>query len=124
MFFTPKLISDMMKTGGEQPVMRYEFRFDERLGIKIPVLHHEWEAYSAQERMDILLTWEQIRSAIPDRIIYLENLINQRQTMLADEDNFERSCQLNWEIAELASIINDLNIWFRVQQDYETKTHY
>lgn len=104
-------------------LLRYEFVYDERPGIRLPVLHHTWEEYSPEERADILLKWEEIRAAIPDRIIQLESVINRKQEQLSEEENFIRSCELNSEIHELASIINDLNIWFRVQQDYETKSH-
>jgi hypothetical protein len=66
---------------------------------------------------------EEIRATIPDRIIQLEAIIIEKQKQMFEEENFARSCELNSEIHELASVINDLNIWFRVQQDYETKTH-
>ncbi len=99
--------------------MRYQFIADDRLGIALPLLQHAWEEYSPEERADILLKWEEIRARIPDRILFLEALINHKQAALYEEDDFPRACQLNSDIAELASIINDLNIWFRVQQDYE-----
>lgn len=99
------------------------FTYDDRLGIHRPDLNKEWEDYSADERSDILLEWEEIRARIPDRIIQLEAVINQKQDQLSEEEDFVRSCELNSEIAELASVINDLNIWFRVEQDYCTKTH-
>lgn len=104
-------------------VLRYQFSYDERLGIRLPVLYRDWEEYSADERGDILLEWEEIRAKIPDRIIQLEAIINEKQARMFEEEDFLRSCQLNSEIAELASVINDLNIWFRVQQDYDTKVH-
>lgn len=103
--------------------LRYQFSYDERLGIRVPELHHDWEEYSADERSDILLEWEEIRAKIPDRIIQLEAIINEKQARMFEEDDFVRSCELNSEIAELASVINDLNIWFRVQQDHDTKVH-
>ena len=99
--------------------MRYNFVLDERLGIRLPRLNLEWEEYTADERNDILLIWEEIRAKIPDRVIALEAIINRKQTQLSREENFNMCCCLNLEIAELASIINDLNIWFRVQQDFE-----
>ncbi|MET3289861.1 hypothetical protein EDM56_29640 [Brevibacillus fluminis] len=98
--------------------MRYEFVLDERLGIPLPSLNLDWEMYTAEERSDILLQWEEIRAKIPDRIIQLETVINRKQTQLSEEENFAVSCNLNSEIHELASVINDLNIWFRVQQEY------
>ncbi|WP_232699679.1 hypothetical protein [Brevibacillus daliensis] len=99
--------------------MRYNFVLDERLGIRLPRLILEWEEYTADERNDILLIWEEIRAKIPDRVIALEAIINRKQIQLSREENFNMCCYLNLEIAELASIINDLNIWFRVQQDFE-----
>ncbi|WP_204516801.1 hypothetical protein [Brevibacillus fulvus] len=87
------------------------------------MLYLDWEEYTAAERSEILLEWETIRAKIPDRILALEKVIITKQDQLFEEEDFERSCELNSEIAELASIINDLNIWFRVQQDYDTKPH-
>lgn len=99
------------------------FRYDERLGIEIPVLESEWETYTPEERSHILLRWEQIRGYIPDRIHKLEAVIIVKQSKLDQEDDFPASCRLNSEIAELASTINDLHLWFRVNQDLETKVH-
>lgn len=100
--------------------MRYRFVLDERLGIKLPALDMDWDDYTPAERAQMLLEWEEIRAKIPDRIIDLERIINEKQARLAVEEDFDCCCRLNSEIAELASIINDLNIWFRVQQDYDT----
>ncbi|WP_051567438.1 hypothetical protein [Brevibacillus borstelensis] len=112
-----------MDVRGVNVPLRYEFVYDERMGIRLPALQHDWEEYSPGERADILMEWEEIRSTIPDRIIKLEAMIIEKQTQLDVEEDFPRSCQLNSEIHEIASIINDLNIWFRVQQDYDTKLH-
>ncbi|MNG36924.1 hypothetical protein D3C84_1241180 [compost metagenome] len=49
----------------------------------------------------------------------LEEHIKASQLKLDVEDDFATSCELNSEIAELASRINDLHIWFRTQQDVE-----
>ncbi len=103
--------------------LRYQFILDERLGIRLPALGLEWEEYSSAERADILLEWEEIRATIPDQIIRVETVIIDKTKQMSEEENFARSCELNSEIHELASVINDLNIWFRVQQDHETKMH-
>ncbi|NGQ94780.1 hypothetical protein G3578_06225 [Brevibacillus sp. SYP-B805] len=103
--------------------MRYRFVYDERLGIRLPDLQLDWEEYTSDEQSSILLEWEGIRSAIPDRIIQLEAIINQKQAQLSEEDDFAVACRLVSDIHELASIINDLNIWFRVQQDVDAKVH-
>ncbi|WNC17055.1 hypothetical protein RGB73_12335 [Brevibacillus brevis] len=103
--------------------LRNHFVLDERLGIRLPALDMEWESYSDEERADILLEWEEIRATIPDQIIRIEAVIIEKTKQMSEEENFLRSCELNSEIHELASVINDLNIWFRVQQDHDTKVH-
>lgn len=94
----------------------FSFRQNERLGIPLPELEMDWNKYSKETQQKILLEWEKIRGKIPDRIKELENEINEKQEMLNNEFNFERSCQLNSDIAELASIINDLWLWYRMNQ--------
>ncbi|MCM3002800.1 hypothetical protein [Priestia koreensis] len=93
------------------------FTYDKRLGIKKPVLPAEWETIDLHTQQQILTEWEHIRGHIPDRIKDVEQLINQKQAQLDDEENFSRSCELNSEIANLASIINDLWIWYRTNQN-------
>ncbi|MEH7331488.1 hypothetical protein V7161_02495 [Neobacillus drentensis] len=104
--------------------MKEHFSFDERLGIYLPDLTNEWDEYSKETQQDILFNWEQIRGSIPDRIADLENDINHKQAQLSDESDFKRSCQLNTEIADLASIINDLWLWFRANQSLSAKSHH
>jgi hypothetical protein len=103
--------------------MKEHFTFDLRLGISIPNLNMEWAQYSEETQQAILFYWEQIRGSIPDRIAELENMINQKQAQLSEESNFKTSCKLNSEIAELASIINDLWLWYRANQTMEDKMH-
>ncbi|RKN85001.1 hypothetical protein [Paenibacillus ginsengarvi] len=104
--------------------MTYEFVFDERLGIELPRLHEDWAALTEAERAALLHDWEQIRGRIPDRIMQLERTIIQKQNQLNTEDDFPRSCRLNTEIAEIASCITDLHLWFRADQDVSVKGHY
>lgn len=96
--------------------MNEYFIKDERLGIPLPNLQLDWEDYPKETRESILLYWEKIRGAIPDKIAELEEVINLKQAQLSDESDFGRSCILNSEIAELASIINDLWLWYRTNQ--------
>lgn len=105
--------------------MEYEFLLDERLGIRLPFLKKEWEDYPPETQEKIMLTWERIRGNIPTRIFELEQEINDKQAQLNVEPNFQRSCELNSEIAELASVINDLWIWYRANEDVslEDKSH-
>lgn len=104
--------------------MEEHFSFDQRLGIQLPDIQLDWEYYSLKTQAAILLYWEQIRGTIPDRIAELENTINRKQAQLSDESDFPRSCELNSEIAELASIINDLWIWYRANQEVSIKMHH
>ncbi len=97
--------------------MEYEFVHDARLGISLPVLHREWDEYTDDERAEILDRWEHIRGTIPDRIKELERVIMAKQERLNAEDNFIESCRLNSEITDLASCINELHIWFRLNQN-------
>ncbi|TDF95843.1 hypothetical protein [Paenibacillus piri] len=97
--------------------MSWKFIIDGRLGIPLPHLEKEWEEYTENERSLILLRWEEIRGTIPEQIKRLERVIIQKQNQLNVEDNFKLSCRLNSEIAELAGTINELHLWFRVNQD-------
>lgn len=100
------------------------FLYNNRLNIYVPNNRIQWDLLDNDAQQDILLQWENIRGNIPDRIHDLENMINLKQEQLNKEENFDISCSLNTEIAELASIINDLWLWYRTQQDVSSKTHY
>jgi hypothetical protein len=99
------------------------FEENTRLGIPLPRLERSWESYSPQERESILFEWEKIRGHIPDRIKDLENIINEKQAKLEVEENFVLTCRLNSEIAEHASVINDLWLWYRTDQTISGKPH-
>jgi hypothetical protein len=96
-----------------------QFQFSERHGISIPSLAEDWDKLSIAKQTAVLERWEMIRGNIPDYIMRLENTIRIRQQQLFEEDDFEQSCLINGDIADLASRINDLNIWFRTQQDLD-----
>ncbi|MDX5475056.1 MAG: hypothetical protein LPK00_05910 [Bacillaceae bacterium] len=99
------------------------FVHDKRLGIQLPKLELEWSQYSKEQQQQILVKWELIRGSIPDRIKDLEHSINTKQEQLNNEADFEKSCKLNSDIAELASIINDLWLWYRLNQEVSSKIH-
>ena len=104
--------------------MDYTFEHDERLGINIPILYKDWDDYNFATQSEILFRWETIRGMIPERITDIEKIINKKQEDLTNEDSFPRSCELVSEIAELASTINDLWIWYRTTQNVsEEKVH-
>ncbi|KAA0549112.1 hypothetical protein FZW96_04150 [Bacillus sp. BGMRC 2118] len=100
------------------------FLLDVRLGIELPHLEQSWEQYNDLEQQEILANWESIRGRIPDRIAELESIINEKQHHLGEEDDFTQSCILNSEISDLASIINDLWLWYRLNQNVTGRTHF
>lgn len=92
------------------------FQYDEKLGIHVPNFDENWALYNEEKKEEILFEWEKIRGMIPERIKELEKIINYKQKQLENEGDFEKSCQLNEEIAEIASAINDLWLWFRTDE--------
>jgi len=97
--------------------MEVTFIYDSRLGIEIPDLKKPWQQLSVETQSETLARWEGVRGNIPDRIKDLEGSINYLQNELYQESNFQLSCQINSDIAELASIINDLWIWYRTDEE-------
>lgn len=103
---------------------RYEFVYNHRLQIPIPELYLEWEQFTEYERREILRQWEEIRGRIPDQIKIFESVINEKQSLLNKEENFQKSCELNTQISEEASKINDLHLWYRLNQEVHVeKSH-
>ena len=99
------------------------FQWNDRLRIHIPALAQDWETYSLDERKAMISRWELIRGTIPDRVKEFEEAINRIQAELDEEESFERCCELTYEIADFASRINDLHIWYRTDQDVESRRH-
>jgi len=104
--------------------VKFEFVYDERLGIELPLLHEEWEELTEAEQAELLHDWERVRGRIPDRIQQLERVIVEKQNRLNEEDDFPLSCLLNTQIAELASCITDLHLWFRADAGVTGKGHH
>ena len=101
----------------------YRFVWSERLRICLPVLETAWEHYEPAEQMAIVEQWELMRGTIPDRVMEFEQIINIKQAQLFEEESFEQSCILNYDIADYASRINDLHIWYRIDQQIESRWH-
>lgn len=99
------------------------FHYDRRLDLLLPDLPKPWHEYTERERADILVRWETIRGTIPERIRQLEGQIATKLAALNEETDFAACCRLNDEMADLASRINELNIWFRTDQDAAAKPH-
>ncbi len=103
----------------DQEWLDSQFQYSDRHGISIPCLANDWDELHLAQQTAILAKWEMIRGNIPDRIMGFEESIRYKQQQLFEEDDFILSCCINGDIAELASRINDLNIWFRTQQDLD-----
>ncbi|WP_019638808.1 hypothetical protein [Paenibacillus fonticola] len=100
------------------------FVYDDRLDMHVPALDQPFETYNMNERLAMIEEWENIRGQIPTKVMALERLIERKLLEMGNENDFEKSCRINGEIAELASRIHDLQIWYRVSQDEPTmKTH-
>ncbi|MGG6313440.1 hypothetical protein [Paenibacillus macerans] len=93
------------------------FVYNERLDIQVPLLDRPFEDYELGERLAMIEHWEDIRGRIPSKVMLLERSIERMLNEMNEEADFERTCRLNGEIAELASRINDLHIWYRTSQD-------
>ncbi|WP_028783457.1 hypothetical protein [Thalassobacillus devorans] len=102
--------------------MEQLFNYDSRLQLYIPDLPRPFYTYSHIEQASILAEWENHRGEIPDKIKELEIEIENCLARLNNEDDFEASCQLNDRISQLASIINDLWIWYRTNPVITAKT--
>lgn len=94
-----------------------QFVYCERIGIPVPALQEDWEELTLERQQAVLARWEMIRGSIPRQVQTLEARIRAEQQKLDEEEDFAESCRLNAYIAELASCINELHIWFRVQQE-------
>ncbi|EES74823.1 hypothetical protein POTG_00054 [Paenibacillus sp. oral taxon 786 str. D14] len=100
------------------------FVYDERLDIHVPMLERPFDEYELDERLAMIAYWEEVRGRIPTKVMVLEQSIEHMLNEMNEETDFERSCRLNGEIAELASRINDLLIWYRtVQEEPSAKRH-
>lgn len=90
----------------------YEFRYIERLGIKIPFFNRDWDELDKQTQLEVIRQWETERAKIPDRIKDIENEIIRLQDKMF-EIEFEEYYEIHKDIVDMSSAINDLNIWFR-----------
>ena len=93
----------------------FRFVFDERLGIQLPQHDREWWEYSLDEQAEMIQEWERIKSRIPDRILELERNIEDKHQEIGREDDWDRVCELYEEYFAIASVINDLNIWAKIE---------
>ncbi|MDB5085407.1 MAG: radical protein, partial [Bacilli bacterium] len=95
----------------------FQFQFDERLGIELLIVYEDWDAIPKKVREQIIFHWEDIRGRIPDRIKTLDHQLEEIQQTINQEQNWERICDYFTESHTIATIINELNIWYRTQQE-------
>jgi len=100
------------------------FESNARLGIPTPDLKRDWDEMTEEEQAEIIYFWETVRGRIPDRIFALEREINVLQQQLNEEERFDKVIELTWDIADRASRINDLQIFFRLNDNVAVKAHH
>lgn len=98
----------------------YSFDFVPKLGIHVPTFHLDWDEYSIKEQLDIIHQWEKERAKIPDRIKEIEVKIGELQDKMFEME-FDEYCVIHDDIINMASAINDLNIWFRIEGELSRK---
>lgn len=90
--------------------MKYSFFYNEKLGIKTPELHVEFEEMLPSEQDELLTKARKEAAKIPDRIKQFEEIYMQTYN---DLENYpERFFELMDQLNELSAIIFELNIWF------------
>ncbi|MBX6351797.1 MAG: hypothetical protein IRZ10_00570 [Thermoflavifilum sp.] len=90
------------------------FRFDERLGIECPAFDPPFESLPRPIQEAALAYWEKVRSGIPDRIQSFETRINALLARIQETDDWDEITRCFDEISDLATRIQDLNLWARV----------
>ncbi|MBA4544174.1 MULTISPECIES: hypothetical protein [Thermoactinomyces] len=90
----------------------FEFRYDQRLGIKRPFLHQEYEALSKELQDEFELKCQEICSQIPERVKMLEREYMQKFNDLKEMDDETSFLRLTEEMNELSRRICDLNILY------------
>ncbi|UOF90595.1 hypothetical protein LSG31_22530 [Fodinisporobacter ferrooxydans] len=89
------------------------FQYSQRLLIPLPELDQEWEMYTRSEQMTIIAEWERIRAQIPVRIREFEREFMDTFESLHHANDAQSIAELSEKMAELSSIINELNVWYR-----------
>jgi hypothetical protein len=90
------------------------FHLDTRLGIEVPNSDLPFEALPLSEQEAVLSHWERIRAMIPDRIRELEQVIEDLLAQIQLEEDWDAIVRRFDDISEIASRINELNTWLRV----------
>ncbi len=85
--------------------MNVEFIYDSRLDLSLPHINVRWTELEQDTQEHILSKWETIRGTIPDRVKTIEQEINMVHAALTEEENFERSCELNLKWPSLHQLL-------------------
>ncbi|MBE3596893.1 MAG: hypothetical protein IMW86_07625 [Hydrogenibacillus sp.] len=89
----------------------FTFEYDERLGLRLPVLHKPYDAMTEDERARLLLILENVSGRIPERIRDLERryLELYRQAQSEEGEAFFRIME---EASALSAAIAELNVLY------------
>ncbi len=90
------------------------FRHDPRLGIELPDLTTPYEELSHTQQEELIAYWEGVRAHIPDQIMKFEQDIEDHLQAVHQEEDWDIVAAHFADISDLASRINELNMWRRV----------
>ncbi|QPC47225.1 hypothetical protein [Mangrovibacillus cuniculi] len=95
--------------------MEKYFVYDQRLDLHVPLKTIPWEKLSNDETKAIEVFWETERGKIPTKIKSLDQKMERIQEYLSKEESFKKACEWNDALSNLASIVNDLWLWYRIR---------
>ncbi|SFS47022.1 hypothetical protein [Marininema halotolerans] len=90
----------------------YELVFDQRLQIRKPLLHVDYEELSLEEQEQFEWLCQEICAEIPPRIQELEAIYMKSFEVLYFAEDDATFFQLTTEMNELSCLIADLNVLF------------
>jgi hypothetical protein len=90
----------------------FEFCYDNRLGVLLPLLHVEYEEMPKALQDEFEYKCQEICSQIPEQIKQLERAYMEKYEALQEIDDEEHFLQLNDELNDLSKRICDLNLLY------------
>ncbi|SHE71500.1 hypothetical protein SAMN05444392_102490 [Seinonella peptonophila] len=90
----------------------YQLQYDERLGIKRPVLFVEYEQLSRSEQEMFEEACQQISSEIPDRIRYFEKEYLEYFDSLSQAEHEEMFEHMIKKMNDISRCISELNLLY------------
>ncbi|RIV28603.1 hypothetical protein D2Q93_02295 [Alicyclobacillaceae bacterium I2511] len=98
------------------------FRHDQRLGIELPDLTTPYDELSHTQQEELIAYWEGVKAHIPDQIMKFERDIEGLLQVVHHEEDWDIIAAHFADISDLASRINELNMWRRVDPSLTAST--